>query len=233
MLKPPPLPVLLLLHHLLLLLQLLLFLQAQSNRADPSLTPHRMVKCRLRWHGRARACRARPRTSSGHAACPWRSGTAFSCRSRECHSWVYRCHGRTGWSSAPDPSGHYWAACGRVLCQCHHCVRDGDLWGGASQWDLSCCAWRKCPFPATEPEGGCAPVVGEHSGAPWHSSGCTHHRALPGPTLTCCRQRYGPWGADLPPVDPCRRDRPWRGPSGLPRSMIRSEQSATKQRLLS
>lgn len=39
---------------------------------------------------------------------------AFSCRSRGCHSWVYRCRGQTRRLSARDPSGHYWAACDRV-----------------------------------------------------------------------------------------------------------------------
>lgn len=57
------------------LLLLLLFLLAQSSRTDSRLTPHRTVKYRLRWRVRVWPCRARPRTSSGHAACPWRSGT--------------------------------------------------------------------------------------------------------------------------------------------------------------
>lgn len=67
--KPLPLSVLLLLHRLLLLLW------AESGPSDAPLTPHRMVKYRLRWHVKAWARRARLRTSSGHAACPWRSGT--------------------------------------------------------------------------------------------------------------------------------------------------------------
>lgn len=50
-----------------------------------------------------------PHDSSTDNALP-----AFSCRSHECHSWVYRCRGQTGRLSAQDPSGRYWAACDRV-----------------------------------------------------------------------------------------------------------------------
>lgn len=54
---------------------LLLFLLAQSSKTDSRPTLHRMVKYHLHWHVRVRPCRAHPRTSSGHAACPWKSGT--------------------------------------------------------------------------------------------------------------------------------------------------------------
>ena len=122
--------------------------------------------------------------------------------------------------------------CGRFACACV-CVRVPYLWGGASPLDWSCCAWRRSPFPATEPGGGCARWAGGHSEAPWHSWVCTHHRAHPGPTLRCSLQHCGLWGADLPPLDPGRRGTSWRAPSGSPRSKIRSGRSATEQWLSS
>lgn len=60
-------------HHYLLLL--LFLLQALSKRTCSFLTPHHMVRYHLHWCVMAQACQAHPRTSSGHAACPWRSGT--------------------------------------------------------------------------------------------------------------------------------------------------------------
>lgn len=56
---------------------LLLLLLAQRNRTHSCLTLHHRVKHLLRRHVEALACRAHPRTSSGHAACPLRSGTVW------------------------------------------------------------------------------------------------------------------------------------------------------------
>lgn len=95
-------------------------------------------------------------------------------------------------------------------CVCAHAgeCTASYLGGEASQWELFWCTWHRSPVPAAKPGEDCGPGVGGHSGARWHSSGCTRHRALPGPAPACCRHHGGLWGADLPPVNPCKKDRP-------------------------